>query len=62
MNKIILFEDGSWEWEELATVKLKSSGLKHIILTIGDGWHDSEVSKMISDYFHEENQSWIFNQ
>jgi hypothetical protein len=61
MNKIILFEDGSWEWEELATIKLENSGLKHILLTIGEGWYDSEVSRMIKDYYYEGNLSWAFS-
>lgn len=62
MSKIALFSDGSWEWLDLATLKIQNSGLKYIELTLGEGWLDSEVSRMVKDYYYEGNLSWIFDQ
>lgn len=62
MNQIVLFEDGSWQWRELATIKIQTSGMRTVVLTIGDGWYDNEVSRMVSDYYHSETLSWIFDQ
>ncbi len=62
MDKIVLFADGSWEWEDLSTKKLNDSKMKFIILTIGYNWLDSEVSRMVKDYYDEGALSWIFDQ
>lgn len=62
MDKIILFEDGSWEWEPLSAIKLNSTKMKFIVLTIGYNWLDSEVSRMVKDYYYDGNLSWAFDQ
>lgn len=59
MNSIIIFEDGSWEWEELSAIKVQNSGLKNICVKIGSHWHDTEVSRMVNDYF-SANVEYLF--
>lgn len=59
MNSIVIFEDGSWEWEDMSAIKIKNSGLKNISIKLGDNWHDTEVSRMVKDYF-TENVEYLF--
>lgn len=59
MNSIVVFEDGSWEWESLSQSKVEGGALKHILIKIGDHWHDSEVSRMVKDFF-SENVEYLF--
>lgn len=59
MQSIIIFSNGSWEYEDLATNKMANSGLKHIRVGIGSGWEEREISQMVSDYF-TENIEYLF--
>lgn len=54
---IILFEDGSWEYEEY-TGSLDL--IKHARIVIGEGWSTKQISQMIREYY-SENLSWIFS-
>ena len=61
MNKIILWKDGSWQWEPMSSELIRQKNLPYVTLTIGENWNDWEVSRMVRDYFHE-NLDWIFSQ
>jgi len=58
-NKIVLFQNGSWLWESEAKPEWLED--KHILITVGDGFTDRDISQMINSYYME-NLDYIFDK
>lgn len=58
-NKIVLFQTGAW----LHIDETKPEWLtdKHILITVGDGFTDRDISQMINSYYME-NLDYIFDK
>lgn len=60
-NKIIVWEDGSWEHEHLVSEDALSETKKHLVITLDNGWPDSQISQMVTDFYNANSLSELFN-